>query len=387
MNFHLSEELRLLRDTVRRLARQKIAPRAAEIDQTGTYPEDIYQAFKQTGLLGLCYPEQYGGAGLGTLGLCLAVEEVAKYCCASGLILLLTRLSTAAIAYGGSEAQKQEYIRGTCEGSRRGCFCLTEPAAGSDAAGIKTRAERSGDHYILNGSKCFISGAPVADFFLVAAKTDPAAGHRGMSVFVVDKGTPGLSIGKIEKKMGVKGVPVSEVVLEDCRVPAQNLVGRENDGFKLVMLTLNSVRPIVAARGLGLAQGALQYAVDYTRERQAFGRPIADFQGLRWMMADMAMEIEAARWLVYHAASIVDEGRAGKEVAPYFSMAKAYASEVAVRTAHNALQLLGGYGYMQDYPLERYYRDARQLMIVEGTSQVHREIISRAIVEGTLHWL
>jgi len=387
MDFYLSEELSMMRDTVRRLAREKIAPRAAQLDETGEYPEDIYRAFKETGLLGLCYPEQYGGAGLGTLGLCLAVEEVAKYCCASGLILLITKLSTAAIAYGGTEEQKQEYVRGTCEGTRRGCFCLTEPAAGSDAAGIKTRAERRGDEYVLNGTKCFISGAPVADFFTVAAKTDPAAGHRGISVFVVDRDTPGLSIGKVEKKMGVRGVPVSEVVLEDCRVPAANLVGRENGGFGLVMATLNSVRPVVAARGLGLAQGALQYAVDYAGQRQAFGHPIADFQGLRWMMAEMAMEIEAARWLVYHAASIVDEGRVGRDVAPYFSMAKAYASEMAVRTAHNALQLLGGYGYMHDYPLERFYRDARQLMIVEGTSQVHREIISRAIVEGNLRWL
>lgn len=387
MDFKLSEELTLLRNTVRRLAREKVAPRAAELDETGLYPEDIYLAFKETGLLGLCYPEEHGGAGLGTLGLCLAVEEVAKYCCASGLILLLTKLSTSAIAFAGTEKQKQKYVRGTCEGTRRGCFCLTEPGAGSDAANVRTRAERKGDHYILNGSKCFISGAPLADFFLVVAKTDPGAGHRGISMFIIDRETPGLSIGKIEKKMGVKGVPVSEVIMEDCMAPLDSLLGRENEGFKLVMANLNSVRPVVAARGLGLAQGALQYAVDYTRQRQAFGRTIADFQGLRWMMAEMAMEIEAARWLVYHAAIMVDEGRCGRDAAPYFSMAKAYATEVAVRTAHNALQLLGGYGYMQDYPMERYYRDARQLMIVEGTSQVQREIISRAIVNGEISWL
>ncbi|MBC7105744.1 MAG: acyl-CoA dehydrogenase family protein, partial [Firmicutes bacterium] len=314
-------------------------------------------------------------------------EEVAKYCCASGLILLLTKLSTSAISLGGSEAQKQKYIRGTCEGTRRGCFCLTEPGAGSDAAGISTRAERHGDYYVLNGTKCFISGAPVADFFVVVAKTEPGAGHRGVSVFVVDGGTPGLSIGKVERKMGVKGVPVSEVLLEDCRVPAGALVGVENGGFKLVMSSLNSVRPVVAARGLGLAEGALQYAVEYARQRRAFGRPLSDFQGLRWMMAEMAMEIEAARWLVYRAAAIVDEGRVGRDAAPYFSIAKAYASEVAVRTAHRALQILGGYGYMKDYPMERFYRDARQLMIVEGTSEIQREIISRAIVDGTLNWL
>ncbi len=387
MDFRLSDELRLLRETVRRLAREKIAPRAAEIDETGEYPEDVFQAFKEAGLLGICHPEEYGGSGLGTLGLCLAVEEVAKYCCASGLILLLTKLSTSAIALGGSEDQKQKYIRGTCEGTRRGCFCLTEPGAGSDAAGISTRAERRGDYYVLNGTKCFISGAPVADFFVVVAKTNPGAGHRGVSVFVVDGGTPGLSIGKVERKMGVKGVPVSEVILEDCRVPAGALVGVENEGFKLVMSSLNSVRPVVAARGLGLAEGALQYAVEYARQRRAFGRPLSDFQGLRWMMAEMAMEIEAARWLVYRAALIVDEGRVGREAAPYFSIAKAYASEVAVRTAHRALQILGGYGYMKDYPMERFYRDARQLMIVEGTSEIQREIISRAIVDGTLNWL
>lgn len=386
MDFKLSDELSMMRDTARRLAREKIAPRAAAIDETGEYPEDVFHAFKETGLLGVAYPEEYGGSSLGTLGLCMAVEEAAKYCCASGLMLLLTKLGGSAIFLEGTEEQKKNYIGDICSGTRRGCFCLTEPGAGSDVANIQTRAERRGGDYILNGTKCFISGAPVADFYIVATKTDPPAKTNGVSVFVVDKGTPGIRIGKIENKMGVRGVPVSEVIMEDCQVPAGQMIGQENRGFKLVMHSLNSVRPVVAARGLGLAQGALQYAVEYTRQRQAFGQKLIDFQGLRWMMADVATEIEASRWLTYRAAMLVDGGQVGREVAHFFSMAKAFATETAVRAAHQSLQFLGGYGYMKDYPLERYYRDARQLMIVEGTSQIQREIISRAIAEDLLRW-
>lgn len=386
MNFQLSEELLMLQDTVRRFAKKVIEPQAAEIDLTGRFPENIYNGFKEMGLLGLIYPEEYGGSGLGLLGLCLAVEEAAKFCCSSGLILLLSRLPGGPIFYGGTEAQKQKYLRGIAEGRLKGAFCNTEPGAGSDSAGIQTRAQKDGDSYILNGTKCFISGAPLADFFTVSAKTDYAAGYKGISAFVIDKDTPGISIGKIEKKMGVKGVPVSEVILEDCRVPAENLLGEENQGFKIIMKSLNSVRPVVVARGLGLAQGALQYAVQYTRERKAFGRPLSDFQGMRWKMATLATEIQAARWLVYNAATLVDQGLADKEHAPYLSMAKLFSTELAVRASDEALQMLGGYGYMMDYPLERFYRDAKQLMLVEGTSEIQREIIGRAVVDGTISY-
>lgn len=386
MDFQLSDELQMLRDTVARYAKTAIEPRAGEIDLAGGFPEDIYNGFKSLDLLGAVYPEEYGGSGLGLLGLCIAVEEVAKFCCSSGLILLLTRLPGGPILYGGTEEQKQKYLRGIAEGRLKGAFCNTEPGAGSDVAGISTRAQRDGDGYIINGTKCFISGAPVADFFIVSAKTDPAAKHKGTSVFVVDKGTPGISIGKVESKMGVKGVPLSEVILEDCRVPAQNLLGRENEGFKLIMKSLNSVRPVVAARGLGLAQGALQYAVNYTLERKAFGRLLGDFQGLRWKIASLATDIQAARWLVYNAATLVDRGLDGKDNAPYLSMAKLFSTELAVRASSEALQLLGGYGYMMDYPLERFYRDAKQLMIVEGTSEIQREIIGRAVLDKTISY-
>ncbi|MHB1128096.1 MAG: acyl-CoA dehydrogenase family protein [Bacillota bacterium] len=384
MDFYLSDELQMMQSTVRRLAKEKIAPRAAEIDETCTFPEDIYQAYKETGLLGLDYPEEYGGSGMGTLALCLAIEEAAKYCCASGLILLLTKLPGMPILLAGTEEQKQKYLRGICEGTLKGSFCLTEPGAGSDASNIQTTARRKGDYYYLNGSKCFISGSTVADFYTVVAKTDPKAGSKGVSIFVVDRGTPGLSLGKVEKKMGVKGVPMAEVVMEDCEVPAANMLGEENKGFRTVMKTLNSVRPVVGARGLGLAEGALQYAVEYTKTRMAFGHPISEFQGLRWMMAEMAMKIEASRLLVYRAASLVDEGKIDKETAHLLSVAKATASETAVSVSNDALQMLGGHGYMMDHPLERHYRDAKQLMIVEGTSQVHREIISRAIMDGVM---
>lgn len=394
MNFDLPPVLAMVRETAAAVARRVVAPRAASIDEEGVYPEDVFQAFREHGLLGLAWPEECGGAGVshpdgspaGTLALCLAVEEVAKYCSSSGLILLLTKLPLMPIWLGGNEEQKQRYIGGVCEGRLKGAFCLTEPEAGSDAAAIRTTAVLAGDSYVLNGVKCFISGATVADFFTVAARMGIEPGHKGIGVFVVDRDAPGLKIGKVERKMGVKGVPVAEVVFQDCFVPRENLVGPPGVGFRILMQTLNAVRPVVAARGLGLAEGALEYGVAYARERRAFGCPIIDFQGLRWMVAEMAMRIEAARWLTYRAAALVDQGRVSREDAPYLSMAKAFATETAVFVADGALQLLGGHGYMKDHPTERYYRDARQLTIVEGTSQIQREIIGRSVAEGLLHW-
>ncbi|HEV7128146.1 MAG TPA: acyl-CoA dehydrogenase family protein [Ktedonobacterales bacterium] len=386
MDFALSEEQQLIRDTARRIAREVIAPRAAELDETGIYPEDIYQTFKETGLLGLWFPEEYGGSGAGTFGLGLAVEEIAKVDNACSLMLLLTKLSTSAILYGGTEAQKQEYCHKTATGERRGAFGLTEPGAGSDSANIQTRAERHGDEYILNGTKHWISGASVADFFLVATKTDPKAGSRGFSAFIVEKDTPGFRVGKHDRKMGVHGVPTCELIFEDARVPAKQLLGRENDGFKLIMWNLNSVRPIVAARGLGTAEGAIQYAVDYARQRHTFGKPIIEHQAIQMMIADVAMHIEAARLLTYQACMLVDEGKAGVEHAHWLSMAKAFATETAVEAADKAVQIMGGLGYMQESATERFYRDARQLTIVEGTSQVQRLIIARAVAQDMLRF-
>lgn len=387
MEFELTPEQQELVRLVRQISRDVIAPRAAQVDAEGEYPEDYFQAFKETGLLGVAIPEEYGGAGLGCLGLVLAVEEVAKHCCTAGLMLLLTRLSTMAISLAGTEEQKREYLAGTASGRRRGAFCLSEPDAGSDTQSIRTRAVRKGDRYVISGTKSWISGAGAADFFVVAAKTrTDVPGAKGFSVFVVDRDTPGVTVGKKEHKMGVRGLPVHQVIFEDAEVPASCLVGEENEGFKLIMQNLNAVRPVVAARGLGLAEGALMYWLEYARSRQTFGRPIIEHQGLQWMAADLAAEIEACRLLTYRAASLVDQGRVGRDVAHFLSMAKLKATELAVKAANDCLQMMGAVGYMEEYPMARFVRDARQLTIVEGTSQIQKGIIGRALADGLLAW-
>jgi len=387
MDFTLSPALADWRSDVRRLAQEVVAPRAEGCDRRYRFPDDTFAAFGESGLLGVAYPREYGGRGLGLLGLCLAAEEVAKYCCTSGVILLLSRLAGGPILYGGTAAQKEKYLRGVASGRLKGSLGNTEPDAGSDAAGIQTRAGKDGSHYILNGTKAFVWGAPVADFFVVSVRTDPGSHHHGISMFVVDRGTPGITVGRVEQPMGVRGMPLAGVVFSDCRVPAENLLGRENEGFSLLMRSLNSVRPVVAALGLGLSAGALRYALDYARSRYAFGQPVARFQGTRWKAASLATEIQAARWLVYHAATLVDQGTAGLEDAPYLSMAKLYATELAVRASSEALQMLGATGYTRNHPLERFYRDARQLTIVEGTSEIQREIIGRAVIDGAIDYI
>ncbi len=386
MDFQLTGEQELIRQTARRVAREVIAPRSAALDETSEYPEDIYQVFKETGMLGLNFPEDYGGSGAGTIGLGLAVEEVAKVDNSCALMLLLTKLSTSAIMHGGTEAQKRKYGQGTALGEVRGAFGLTEPGAGSDSANIRTKAEKDGDVYRLTGTKHWISGASVADFFLVAAKTDLDAGSRGFTVFIVDRDTPGFRVGRADRKMGVHGVPTCELIFEEAKVPAANIVGQVNQGFKLIMWNLNSVRPIVAARGLGTAEGAIQYAVDYAKQRETFGDKIIHHQAIQMMIADVAMRIEAARWLTYNACLTVDAGHATKEYAHILSIAKAFATETAVLAADTAVQILGGNGYMMDHPVERYYRDARQLTIVEGTSQVQRLVIARNVEDDLLNW-
>jgi len=385
MQFELTEEQRLIQETARRIARERIAPRAAEIDETEEYPHDIFAAFRDVGLLGLTLPQSYGGSGAGTLPLALAVEEVAKYCCASGLMLLLSALPTHPILIGGSEAQKQAWLPRSAGGEVKGAFCLTEPNAGSDASAIESRALRDGDDYILNGEKVFISGGTVADFVVAFAKTDHVEGPRAIAGFIVPTDSPGFSVARTDRKMGVKGVPTANIVFDNVRVPAENLLGEEEGrGFNHAMLTLNTCRPVVGARGVGLAEGALSYALEYARQRQAFGKPIAELQAIQFMLADMAIEIEAARLLVYQGAWLVDQGQYKREQAALLSVAKAYATEVAVRVSSNAIQVLGAQGYMMDHPLERHYRDARQLMIVEGTSQIQRVVIARALLEREL---
>ncbi len=383
MDFALGVEGERIRATAARVARESVAPRAAAVDREGRYPFDYVDAFREAGLLGLALPSAYGGSDAGTLGLAIAIEEVAKYCSSAGLMLLTTRLATAGIGMVGTERQKERYIRGVAEGRLRGCFALTEPTAGSDSANIATRAVRDGDGYVLDGVKLWAGQATVADFAMVVAKTAPEAGARGVSVFLVDLPNPGFRIVRELPKMGVLGVPVVEIDLRECRVPASALLGEENEGFRLVMRHLNVVRPLVAARGVGLAAGA---ALAYARRRRAFGQPLIEHEAIMFKLAELAMGVEAARLLTYRAAWQVDQGGSDRDIAHYLSIAKATASEVAVRASEEALQILGGYGYLKDYATERYYRDAKQLTIVEGTSEIHRLIIGRAMRDGLLDW-
>ncbi len=389
MDFELSAAHEEVRERARHVAREVVAPRAAEIDARGVYPHEVFTTFRESGLLGLSFPAEYGGSEAGTLGLALATEEIGKYCQSSALILLLTRLSTAVIMLGGDEQQKKTYGRGVATGDLKGAFALTEPQAGSDAAAIATTARLENGYWVLNGQKRWAGQATEADFCIVIAKAEaasPGDHEAGTGVFIVDLPNPGFHITRELPKMGVTAVPVVDITLENCRVPAHSLVGDTATGFKLTMQGLNVVRPIVAARGLGLAEGALQYAVDYAQERRTFGKPIIDHQAIGFALAEVAMKIEAARLLTYRACTIVDSGQANVGSAPYLSMAKAYATELAVEAADEALQVLGGNGYLKDYATERYYRDAKQLMLVEGTSQIHRLIIHRALKDGRLSY-
>jgi alkylation response protein AidB-like acyl-CoA dehydrogenase len=387
MSFDLSPEYLELQATVRKLAQDKIKPRAREIDTDAIYPQDVFDVFRDAGLLGLVVPEEYGGGGAGILGLTIAIEEVAKYSNTAALMLLLTRLPTGPVLIAGSEEQRRQYVRPITTGEQRAGFGLSEPQAGSDVVGMRTKAVRDGDDWVLNGTKCWMSGVVQADWYCVFAKTGPADSrkHDDISCFIIERAWPGVSVGRTDDKMGVRGVDTGELVLDDVRVPAANVVG-EVGGFRLAMLGLNSMRPIVAARGIGLAEGALMYAVDYVKQRAAFGRTIADMQGMQWKIAELATEIEAARLLTYRAAIMADEGKYTKEYVPFLSMAKYYASEVAVKVSGEALQMLGAAGYMKDHMTELYYRDARQLTIVEGTSQVQLGLIARGVLDHDLWW-
>ena len=380
-----------LQQSVRRLAQDKVKPRAREIDREGTYPDDLFAAFRDAGLLGLCIPSEYGGAGAGILGLAIAIEEVAKYSNSAALMLLLTRLPTGPVLIAGTEEQKLRYLPGIAEGRTRAAFGLSEPQAGSDVMGMRTRGVRDPDQdggWILDGTKCWMSGVREADWYTVFAKTggDVASrAHDSITAFIVERGFEGVEVGRTDHKMGVKGVDTGELVLTDVRVPAENVIG-EVGGFRLAMLGLNAMRPIVAARGIGLAEGALMYATDYVQQRAAFGQTIADFQGIQWEIAKCAVDIEAARLLTYRSAVMADRGHYTKQYVPYLSMAKYHATELAVRASSLAVQLLGAAGYMEDHPTEQWYRDAKQLTIVEGTSQVQLGLIARGVLDRDLWW-
>jgi alkylation response protein AidB-like acyl-CoA dehydrogenase len=384
MEFGFSPRLEEVRQTARRVAREAVAPRAAEIDATGEYPEDVFEAFREEGLLGLAFPKELGGSGDGTLGLAIAVEEAAKYCCSSGLLLLTTRLATSIILMAGTAEQKERYARGVAEGRLRGCFALTEPGSGSDAASLRSTAVRDGDIWVINGAKLWAGQATVADYAVVIARVGEGSGPAGVRAFLVDLPNPGFRIVRELPKLGVLGVPVVELRLENLRVPLDAVIGTETDGFPLVMRHLSSVRPLVAARGVGLAEGVIAYATEYAKRRKTFGRELMEHEAVSFPLADAAIETEAARLLTYRAAWLVDQGKSGRDVTHYLSMAKLKASEAAIFASDRALQALGGYGYLKDFPIERYYRDARQLTLVEGTSEIQRLIVARALRDGLL---
>jgi alkylation response protein AidB-like acyl-CoA dehydrogenase len=375
----LNEDKKLFVDQVRRMVTEKVGPRAADIDKKGEFPWDLKKIFQDMGLLGLSIPEEYGGFFRGHIFVCLAVEEIARACVSSSLIVQVQSLGWEPILIGGTEEQKKKYGPSLASGEKLVAFGLTEPGAGSDAAAMKTRAVRKGDRYILNGSKCFISNGPIADVICLFAMTDSSQGVKGISTFIVEKEFKGYSIAKWESKMGIKGSPTGELIFEDVEVPAENLVGKEGKGFVYAMQTLDTSRPIIASQAVGLAQGALDQAVKYAKERVQFGKPIASFQGISWMLADMAAQIEAARALNYQAADMVDTNHPRKS---YMSACcKMFASDVAMRVATDALQIAGGYGYMTDFPFERMMRDAKITQIYEGTNQIMKLVISRELLK------
>jgi alkylation response protein AidB-like acyl-CoA dehydrogenase len=378
VTFTLSDEQREFRSVMRQFCDDKIAPHAAEVDDKAEYPWDSFNACVAMELPALGIPAEYGGAGADTVTQAVMVEELARVCASTSLTIIISKLGMIPVMKWGSEELKREYLPRVASGERQASYCLSEPDAGSDVASMKTRAVRDGDSYILNGVKYWITNAGISDTYTIFAKTDPDAGHRGMSCFLVEKDW-GVKIGKLEKKLGVRGSPTGEVILEDVRVPAANLIGEEGQGFYIAMGTLDRSRPIIGAQAVGIAQGAVDYAAGYMKERKQFGRAIAEFQGLQFMLADMAMKTAAARQLVYRACSLVDDDPHG-ELTMAGAMAKCLASDVAMEVTTNGVQLLGGYGYTREFPMERFMRDAKITQIYEGTNQVQRVVISKRLL-------
>lgn len=383
----LSEEQRELRELVRQLAAERIAPRAAGIDESGEFPWDVVAVLREHELLALPFGERYGGTGTGTLMLLVAIEELSKVCATTGLILAVQALGAIALELEGSEEQKARYLPRLASGEWLVAYALTEPGSGSDAAAMLTTARRDGDDYVLNGTKRFITNAGVAQLYTVFAKTDPGAGHRGISCFLVESSAPGLEIGRIEPKMGIKGSTTGEVLLTECRVPAEALVAGEGDGFRIAMRVLDRSRPGVAAQALGIAQGATDYALDYAKSREAFGRPIGEHQLVAGMLADMETACEAARGLLYRVGRMLDEGVDGPGLTKAAAMAKLHCSDVAMKVTTDAVQVLGGYGYMREYPVERMMRDAKITQIYEGTNQIQRLVIARELLRESRAFL
>ncbi|MHB1988667.1 MAG: acyl-CoA dehydrogenase family protein [Acidimicrobiales bacterium] len=379
-NFELSEDQEAFRATLRRLADDKLTTLAAQYDESEEYPWESFKACVAMELPGLGMPSEYGGQGADMVTQAVMTEEIARACASTAVTLLISKLGMTPVINFASPELKKTYLPKVAAGEVQASYCLSEPDAGSDVASMTTRAVRDGDHYVLSGTKYWITNAGISDIYTVFAKTDPSAGNRGISCFVVEKDW-GIKVPKLEHKMGLRASPTGEVVLEDVHVPVANRVGEEGQGFAIAMHTLDRSRPTIGAQAVGIAQGALDYALGYVQRRQQFGRPIADFQGLRFMLADMAMKIEAARGLVYRACAAVDAGDPAGELSKLGAMAKCFASDVAMQVTTDAVQLLGGYGYTRDFPVERYMRDAKITQIYEGTNQVQRVVIARELLK------
>jgi alkylation response protein AidB-like acyl-CoA dehydrogenase len=378
--YALSEEHQAIREAVRAVCDAKVAPHAAEVDESGEFPQAAYDALAASDFAAPHIGEEYGGAGADALATCIVIEEVARACASSSLIPAVNKLGTMPLILAGSDDLKKKYLSPVAAGTGMFSYCLSEPDAGSDAAAMKTRAVRDGDEWVLNGVKRWITNAGVSDYYTVFAVTDPEKGSAGISAFVVEKTDPGVSFGAPEKKLGIKGSPTREVYLDNVRIPADRLIGEQDTGFLTAMRTLDHTRVTIAAQAVGIAQGALDYALDYAKQRRQFGRPIADFQGLQFLLADMGMKVEAARQLTYAAAG--RSQRNDKDLTFFGAAAKCFASDTAMQVTVDAVQVLGGYGFTKDYPVERMMRDAKITQIYEGTNQVQRIVMARQLLAG-----
>lgn len=382
MDYLLTEQQIMIRDLARKIAREKIKPVAAKYDESEEFAWDIVKILADSDLFGVYIPEAYGGLGGGVLDMCLVAEELSRACGGIALGFAGTGLGTFPILLYGNEEQKKRFLPDIAKGKRVAAFCITEAEAGSDAGSIRTTAKKDGDHYILNGTKQWITNAGEAEVYTVIAMTDKTKGARGASAFIVEKGTKGMEFGQKEKKLGIRASATREVIFTDCRIPKENLISKEGMGFIVAMKTFDSSRPGVAAQAVGIAQGAFDHAVEYARTRVQFGQPISSFQAIQHMIADMATQIEAARALVYSTARMVDSGAKG--VAKESAMAKLFASDTAMKVTVDAVQIFGGYGYMREYPVEKYMRDAKITQIYEGTNQIQRNVIAANVIKESL---
>jgi alkylation response protein AidB-like acyl-CoA dehydrogenase len=383
----LTDEQLEIRELVRTLARERIAPRAAEIDESHEFPWDVVELFREHEIFGLLFEERFGGAGTGTLLSLVAIEEVSKVCATSGLILAVQELGSLGLKLAGTDDQRERFLPQLASGEVLAAYALTEAGSGSDSAAMRTTARRDGDDYVLDGSKRFITNASVAGLYTVFAKTDPDAGHSGISAFVVESGTPGFEVARLEPKMGISGSTTGELLFEDARIPATNLLGKKGEGFKIAMRILDRSRPGVAAQGLGIAQGATDYALEYARTRETMGKPIAEHQLVAAKLADMETRCEGARGLLYRFGRMVDDGAADAELTKASAMAKLACTDAAMWVTTEAVQVLGGYGYIREYPVERMMRDAKITQIYEGTNEIQRLVIAREMLKESRAFL